>query len=150
MGCQHVQDWTREHRILHDLGFFGHYLHVNVGGRSGKQHILMKLDKAGGSLSQRELQEHSDISAAALSEVLAKLEAEGLVERARSQEDRRQMMVSLTPEGAERAIMMHKRFEEFERECVVCLDEDEQEQLLGLLDRMAEHWRTLEGKGERI
>ena len=148
MGYLECEGWTREHRILHDLGFFGHYLHFNVGGRSGKQHILAKLDKSGGCLSQRELQEHADISAAALSEVLAKLEAEGLVERERSTEDRRQMTVSLTQAGAERAVLTRRRFEEFERECFVCLDADEQERLLGLLDRLVRHWGTLERKGD--
>lgn len=150
MGCERVEDWTTEHRILHDLGFFGHYLHFNVGGRSGKQHILAKLHKSGGCLSQRELQEHSDISAAALSEVLAKLESEGLIERTRSEEDRRQMMVNLTQAGVERAIMMRERFEVFEKECFSCLEKEEQARLLNLLDRVAEHWRGMEGKGERV
>lgn len=149
MGCCNKEGWTRGHRVLHDLGFFGHYLHMNVGGRSGKQHVLAKLHKAGGTLSQRELQEHSDISSAALSEVLTKLEGEGLVERTRSEEDRRQMKITLTEEGNERAVMMRGRFEAFEGECLTCLSEEEQVQLLDMLDRLAEHWKALDWKEVR-
>lgn len=133
-------------RILHDLGFFGHYLHVHAGGRSGKQHILAKLHQAGGKLSQRELQERSHISSAALSEVLSKLEMEGLVTRSRSDEDRRQMDITLTEEGITQAIMRKREFEAFESECLSCLSEDERIQLLEMLDRLAELWRGMDGK----
>ena len=133
-------------RILHDLGFFGHYLHVHAGGRSGKQHILAKLHQAGGKLSQRELQERSHISSAALSEVLSKLEMEELVTRSRSDEDRRQMDITLTEEGVTQAIMRKREFEAFESECLSCLSEDERIQLLEMLDRLAELWRGMDGK----
>lgn len=133
-------------RILHDLGFFGHYLHVHAGGRSGKQHILAKLHQADGRLSQRELQERSHISSAALSEVLSKLEMEGLVTRSRSDEDRRQMDITLTEEGVTQAIMRKREFEAFESECLSCLSEDERIQLLEMLDRLAELWRGMDGK----
>ncbi len=134
------------HRVLQDLGFFGHYLHVHTGGRSGKQHVLAKLYKSGGRLLQRDLQEHSHISSAALSEVLSKLEAEGLIMRSRSDEDRRQMDISLTDEGTKQAIMRKREFEAFEAECLSCLSEEERLQLLGMLDRLVEHWRGLDGK----
>ena len=133
-------------RILHDLGFFGHYLHVHAGGRSGKQHILAKLHQAGGKLSQRELQERSHISSAALSEVLSKLEMEGLVTRSRSDEDRRQMDITLTEEGVTQAIMRKREFEAFESEGLSCLSEDERIHLLEMLDRLAELWRGMDGK----
>ena len=64
-------------RVLHNLGYFGHFLHIHAGGRSGQQHILVKLYKSGNHMTQRELQEQSCISSASLSEVLAKLEGEG-------------------------------------------------------------------------
>ncbi len=136
------------HRILHHLGFFGHYMHFNVGGRSGKQHMLAKLHMAGGHLSQRELLDRSDVSSAALSEVLSKLEAEGLIVRERSEEDRRQMQVSLTEEGLAQAARQKAAFDEFEACCLSCLDDDEQEQLLGLLDRLEQHWKQMEWKGD--
>lgn len=141
------EDVPTERRILRDLGFFGHFMHVYLGGRSGKRHLLAHLHKSGGQLSQRELQEHAGISAAALSEVLAKLEAEELIVRRRSSEDRRQMDVTLTEEGRRRAVELMSSLEAFERASVDCFDERECEELLGLLDRMARHWRDMEKRG---
>lgn len=140
------ESWTLGYRVLYDLGFFGHYLHVHAGGRSGKQHILAKLDLAGGHLSQRELQERSHISSAALSEVLCKLDAEGLVSRTRSEEDRRQMDIALTESGAEQAAKWKRELEAFEVECLSCLSDEEQGQLLSMLDRLVDHWNGLDGK----
>lgn len=88
-----------EARVLRDLGFFGHFLHVHAGGRGGKQYILSRLLRSGGAMTQRELQEHAHVTAAALSEVLAKLETEGLVLRTRSARDRRQLDIALTEGG---------------------------------------------------
>lgn len=147
MGTRTDAAAPTERRILHDLGFFGHFLHVHLGGRSGKQHMLATLYGSGGQLSQRELQDHAGISAAALSEVLSKLEAEGLVTRERSDEDRRQMDIALTSQGRERAVALKEEFEAFETDCVSCLTEEEQAELLRLLDCMAEHWRNMETKG---
>lgn len=143
---QHDREESRGHRVLRDLAFFGNFLHTHAGGRSGKRHVLARLSKAGGQLSQRDLQEHSQISSAALSEVLAKLECEGLVERTRSDEDRRQMDIALTEEGSRRAAKLKEEFEAFEAECLSCLDDDEQVQLLEMLDRLADYWRGMDGK----
>lgn len=132
--------------VLHDLGFFGHYLHMHAGGRSGQQHILVKLHKSGGHMTQRDLQEAAGISSASISEVLAKLETAGFIERTRSDEDRRQLDIALTAEGASRAEELIEHRKAFESQCLACLDESEQRELASLLDRLATHWRGLEGE----
>lgn len=133
--------------VLHELGFFGYYLHVHAGGRSGQQHILVKLRANGGHMTQRDLQELCNISSGSLSEVLAKLEYAGLIERTRSEEDRRQLEISLTSEGRRRADQDIEFRKEFEGHCLSCLSDEEQEQLAGLLDRLEEHWKSFEGRG---
>lgn len=133
--------------VLHDLGFFGHYLHLHAGGRSGQQHILVRLHKSDGHMTQRDLQEDAGISSASISEVLAKLECAGLINRTRSDEDRRQLEISLTQEGEARAQELIEQRREFEERCLVCLSDEEQQQLVTLLDRLVEHWQGLEGEG---
>ena len=133
--------------VLHDLGFFGHYLHLHAGGRSGQQHILVMLYKSDGHMTQRDLQEAAGISSASISEVVAKLECAGLISKTRSDEDRRQVEIALTQEGVTRAQELIERRREFEGQCIACLDEDEQQQLVALLDRLVDHWRGLEGEG---
>ena len=121
-------------RILRDLGFFGHYLHLHRGGRNGKQHVLLMLLRHGSAMGQRELQERSCITSAALSEV------------------RRQLTIELTPEGERRAVRTRDAWNLHDRELLSCLTGAELAELADLLDLMAEHWRALEedkrGEGE--
>lgn len=133
-------------RVLHDFGYFGHFMHVNAGGRGGKQYVLVVLAKHDGRMTQRSLQEVVRISSPALSEVLAKLENEGLVERARCEQDRRAQEITLTPEGAERAEQVMRKRAAFETEALDCLTSEEAAQLADLLDRVAAHWQTFEPK----
>ena len=97
-----------ETRIMRNFGYFGYYLHVHWGGRNGKQHILVELLAHDGRMTQRELQEASCITSASLSEVIAKLEAEGLLARERSETDRRQLTVTLTEAGTKKASTLRR------------------------------------------
>lgn len=137
-------------RILRNFGYFGYYLHMHWGGRNGKQHILVELLAHDGQMTQRDLQEASCITSASLSEVISKLESEGLVSRERSEADRRQLTVTLTPGGKERARKVVQSRIEFEHKAFTCLSEEEAERLLEMLDRLSARWRELEEeqKGE--
>ena len=75
--CETTAQPSAELQILRRLGYFGYYLHQHWGGRNGKQHILVELLAHDGRMTQRDLQEASCITSASLSEVVAKLEAEG-------------------------------------------------------------------------
>lgn len=131
-------------KILHDLGFFGHYLHIHAGGRGGKQFILAALHKSDGRLLQRDLLEQARISPAALSEVLAKLEGEGLIVRKPFEHDRRQLLIQLTEKGEGYAEHMCQQRDEFERTALSCLAPEEQDQLESLLQRLKQHWESLQ------
>lgn len=135
-------------RLLHDLGYFGHYLHLHAGGRGGKQFVIISLVLHGGEMSQRDLLEHACISSASLSEVLAKLEAEGLVTRTKSEEDRRLLAVALTEAGREKAEEVLEYKNRFEEESFACFDEQERALLLDYLDRLVKHWHELEENEE--
>ena len=135
-----------EGRVLRCLGFFGHFLHVHAGGRSGKQHILACLLCHDGHLTQRELQEQFPISSAALSEVLAKLESEGLIVRTRSAQDKRQLDIVLTSTGVFKATRIVKERLDFERASLEALNAGERAQLADLLEKVATSWKEKEGK----
>ena len=131
-------------RIVRNLGFFGYFLHVHWGGRNGKQHVLTELLAHGSQMTQRALQEASCITSASLSEVISKLEREGLVARERSERDGRQLTVTLTEAGGERAAEVLRTRDEFNARAFSCLTDAETEELAGLLDRLAEHWKKIE------
>lgn len=144
MPVPHAEGEPSEKSLLHDLGFFGHYLHIHRGGRNGKEYTLIKLFKTGGEMNQRELLEDGCVTSASLSEVLSKLETEGLVTRSRSAADRRQLTIALTPEGEARAREAVTRREAFESNAFACFTPQEQESLLAQLDRLAEHWDAID------
>ena len=143
--CEKGDQPSTETRIMRNFGYFGYYLHQHWGGRNGKQHILVEPLAHGNQMTQRDLQEASCITSASLSEVIAKLEAEGLLAREPWPEaDRRQLTVTLTPEGELRAHEVVRTRAEFEVRAFSCLSDAERNELLGLLDRLAEHWAQIE------
>lgn len=134
---------TTEQRIIHLLGYFGHYIYVLRGGLGGKQHVLKTL-LLQGEMTQRELLELLHTSSASLSEVLKKLEREGLIVRGKSESDRRQLEVSLTDAGRIAAAEMVREEREFERRSFDFLTQEEKADLLDRLDVIFDHWRELE------
>ncbi len=145
--CETTAQPSAELQILRRLGYFGYYLHQHWGGRNGKQHILVELLAHDGRMTQRDLQEASCITSASLSEVVAKLEAEGLLSRERSETDRRQLTLTLTDEGRRRARDFIESRREFERRAFDCLTPAERDHLLETLDRVAERWEQIEAQG---
>ena len=116
---------TPERRALHDIGFFGHFIYTRRGGRGGRQHVLKTLYYADGQMTQRALLEKTRTSSASLSEVVGKL------------------VVRLTEEGRARAQAVIADKERFEHDAFSCLGPGELDELLGLLDRLREHWEQV-------
>ncbi len=144
--CETAAQPSTELQILRRLGYFGYYLHTHWGGRNGKQHILVDLLAHDGCMTQRELQEASCITSASLSEVVTKLETEGLLSRERSETDRRQLTLTLTDEGRRRARDFIESRREFEGLAFDCLTPAERDRLLETLDRVAERWEEIEAE----
>lgn len=137
-------DERRGAHIVDMLGFCGHYIHVNGGGRSGRAPIICALLKHGDAIPQRELMNMFDLKAGSLSEVLTKIERDGLVERTRDPQDRRQLIVRLTPEGHKQAAAEQLDRERFRAEALCCLTDAEREQLEDMLARIKQHWKEIE------
>ena len=68
--------------IMIGLRACGHFLHFNMGGKAGRKRVLATLLREG-EISQRTLQDLLDIQSGSLSEILAKIEADGLLEKVR-------------------------------------------------------------------
>ena len=96
-------------------------------------------------MSQAELLESSAITSASLSEVVSKLEREELLIRTRAEADlRRQVLLTLTPCGMEKAAEVVRGREQFEKDALSCLSDAEIHELLSMLDRIVDHWKVLE------
>ncbi len=131
-------------RILNNIGYCGHYMHFHGGGVSGKAPIICLLAKHGGKMSQLELSTYFDLKPGSLSEILSKIERKGLIERTRNPEDRRQLLIKLTEEGAQKAALDQEARIRFRERAFSALTYEEQLQLADMLDRIHETWEGLD------
>ena len=134
------------HELLLLLQQTGHFLYHKRSCRSGQRRILLLLErweKEHGSeegMSQQELQRQLGIKSGSISEILGKMEANGLLRKARLSTDRRKICIFLTQAGRDR--LESKRAENRKQEEVMFqrLSADEQEELKRLLDKMLSGW----------
>lgn len=134
---------TRADLIIRSFGFFGHYLHCHGGGRSGREPILCLLHYMGGQMSQQELGMRFELKPGSLSEILAKMETSGVIERTRDPHDRRQLFVHLTEEGEQQAQRALKARKDFRSNAFTNLTTEEQDQLIELLSKVRTRWEEL-------
>ena len=113
-------------------------------GLAEKVHILshdcgpeiQELLKSGDVITQSALTERLDIQPGSASEVLAKLEAAGLIQRTANDKDRRTINISLTEEGRIAAQEAYAKRDKVRHELMSNLNETEQEELLKLLEKL--------------
>lgn len=129
-------------RIIEYLGACGRFLHYKMGEKAGRRRIFTILSKA------KELQDILGICSGSLSEILAKMEADGFLEKAKSKTDGRQLNLRLTEAGKKEAVEQEKDYQRRVRRMVACLSREEQESLLKMLTALAECWWDLDQNRE--
>lgn len=125
----------QEHLLAIRLKACGRFLYYQVGGKAGQQRILMRLNTHG-QTTQKELQDVLEISSGSLSEILQKMEDGGLILRAKRAEDKRQVDLSLTQAGREKACAVETHYHRTLERMFECLSPEQKSQLeqtLGIL-----------------
>lgn len=89
-----------------------------------------------GEMSQSQIAAHLDIRPQSLSELLAKVEADGLIMRRQSEEDKRQTLVSLTDAGRARVDTFRENHKRRAAEFLAPLDEAEKETFAAILKKL--------------
>ena len=100
---------------------------------------LLTILKENDGLSSGELCELLDIRPSSLSELLARVEEHGLVERKDSEADRRITRAFLTKEGNEAAEKLAESRKQAEDEFSACFTEEEKAQFCALAEKLANH-----------
>ncbi len=134
------------HELLTLLQQIGHFVYHKRSGRGGQRRVLVILERwekehgAKEGMSQQELQEQLGIKSGSISEILGKMEASGLLRKARLSSDRRKICVFLTQEGRDK--LESKRAENRRQEEIMLqrLSADEQQELKRLLDKLLSGW----------
>ena len=119
----------------------GHFLHFNMGGKAGRKRVLATLLREG-EISQRTLQDLLDFQSRSLRELLAKIEADGLLEKVKCGSDRRGYILRLTDSGQALAKQVTACHEARVDKLLGCLSDDEQLALLAMLDKLTLHWSS--------
>ena len=119
----------------------GHILYFSGESKSGQGRILHLLDTEGPIL-QRDLQARLGVKSGSLSEILSKLEREGLIARETDPRDRRRVIVRMTDAG--RAHAEEHRKKPMEKDWFQALDQEQSEELIRLLDILLESWKELQ------
>lgn len=136
--CGHHPDLKTEHdgSLTDLLDRCGHYFAHRIGAsRRGQSNVLVFLAN-NPDVTQKELAEALGVIPASLSEVLAKLERKGYVQREKDENDRRFTRVRLTAEG-EKAL---EQPEDVLTEPFRALNPEEQETLRQLLAKLLADW----------
>ena len=120
-----------------------HILHRRVGKRASRQRVL-KMLLADESLTQGELRKRLGIQAGSFSELAARMEKRGLIQREKDKEDRRRVVLRLTEQGR---IAADQPNEIGDEELFHALTAEERETLQGMLQKIIdahEAWKRRE------
>lgn len=131
-------EMENEHSIAIQLRACGHFLYYQTGGKAGQRRILVTILKHE-SLTQKELQDILDISSGALSEILQKMEDSELICRQKTHCDKRQITLSLTPKGVERAQRTRAHYVKTLDRMFECLSTEEKSKLGEILTKLVGH-----------
>ena len=108
--------------------------------------MLMVLQRNDGA-SPAELCEYMDVRPSSMSELLSRMEENGLICRESNENDKRATRVHLSESGAEAAGRIADRFREDNEKFASCFTEAEREQFCLLCDRLSAHLESMnEGK----
>ena len=121
--------------IIDMLRHAGHVLHRLPENGGARARVLDLLD--GESCSQKVLTEALGIQPGSASELLGKMEAEGLIVRTPLPSDRRGMRVSLTEKGLEQ---LNRQGASPADTWLSCFTDEEKAALAGYLKRLLDYW----------
>lgn len=101
---------------------------------------LAILDESG-AMNQAQLARELDIRPQSLSELLGKLESDGMIVRQQSESDKRQTIVTLTEQGRTRIAEFHEKRRQEAEDFLADLSEEEKDELYVLLKKLIDSHR---------
>ncbi len=124
------------------LGTFqrnAHLLNHRKNGLSSHEIAMVVLYRLGAT-TQKQVQEALSWRSASLSQVMSQLEASGLVERKRSEYDRRVMLIRLTDQGKKKAEKLYEIRKASADELFELFSEEERVLFGNMLERLHQYW----------
>ena len=110
---------------------------------------LAVIDGAGRALTPSEIGERVLLPSASITSTLDILEQRGWVQRVPNPDDRRSVLIEITPEGRRTADQLLPGIRELEREVLSALTKKERTQLLAMLSKVLARAAEIEGQPAR-
>ena len=132
-----MEEGGTDGHLLNLLHLAGHLAMMRPGLRAGQFRVLSLLEHAE-PVPQQLLSERLRIQPGSLSELLGKLEAQGLIRRERNEEDRRATRVQITEDGLKQLSAMRENMDIERSETLSALSDAEKAQLTALLEKLLE------------
>ncbi len=125
--------------LMRQMRRCGHLLYHKFSLNFSQNRILLTLHREG-PMTQKALMTHLQIQPGSLSEMIAKVECRGLVERSRCEDDRRNFEIRLTPEGVKHAEAFEQDREDMAALLFETLGDEEKQLLSATLLKLHAHW----------
>lgn len=127
--------------LMRQMRRCNHLLYHKFSLNFSQNRILSVLNQEG-SMTQKALMCRMQIQPGSLSEVLAKVEGAGLVERHRCEDDRRNFEIRLTQEGVKQAEAFERDRQDMAQLLFATLNAGEKQQLMNVMTKLHEHWES--------
>lgn len=125
--------------LMRQMRRCNHLLYHKFSLNFSQNRILSVLNREG-PMTQKALMCRMQIQPGSLSEVIAKVEGAGLVERRRCEDDRRNFEIRLTEEGVKQAEAFERERQDMAQLLFATLTDGEKQQLMNLMTKLHEHW----------
>ena len=125
--------------LMRQMRRCNHLLYHKFSLNFSQNRILSVLNREG-PMTQKALMCRMQIQPGSLSEVIAKVEGAGLVERRRCEDDRRNFEIRLTEEGVKQAEAFDRERQDMAQLLFATLTDGEKQQLMNLMTKLHEHW----------
>lgn len=125
--------------LMRHMRWCSHLLYHRYNLNFSRNKILYILHTTG-AMTQKALMDHLRIQAGSLSEMLSKLEQQGLLEKTRCPHDKRNCQLTLTEAGREQALLFEKERQDMAEYLFATLTAEEKQSLLDMTGRLIEHW----------
>ena len=99
---------------------------------------ILRMLREGGSLPMNRFSAETLLSQPTITSIVDKLEARGLVDRVRSKEDRREVLIAITGKGDETFVRGMELHRQFVKTAFASLKVEELNQLASLLEKLAD------------
>lgn len=126
--------------LIHKLRRCYRFIHNHADGGKWSLFRALRQLRYHGEMTQRMLQEHMRIQQSSLSELVKKMDEQGLISRTSCPTDRRQVMISLSDEGRALLAANDEMYLQQNIRYLQVLSPEEQLQLLELLTKLDACW----------